>query len=265
MNYELFALLSFPATFAALAILERVFPARPLVQVAWWKSKGLVFFLIMGAISMFVPLLWMDFVAAHRLIDLSGAGIVGGTIIAFVGTQFFTYWWHRSMHGNSALWRVFHQMHHSAERIDIYGGVYFHPLDVCGFLFFQTAVPFLVLGVRPEAAVLAGAIGTFYALFQHTNIKTPRWLGLVIQRPEAHSLHHARGVHAFNYGDLPLWDMAFGTYRNPARFHAEAGFWDGASRRMGSMLAFRDIAQLPVEQPAIEQTIGERQRHGVAA
>jgi sterol desaturase/sphingolipid hydroxylase (fatty acid hydroxylase superfamily) len=31
------------------------------------------------------------------------------------------YVWHRSMHKNNVLWRVFHQMHHSAERLDTYG------------------------------------------------------------------------------------------------------------------------------------------------
>ena len=39
------------------------------------------------------------------------------------------------MHSSDLLWRVFHQTHHSAERVDIWGALYFHPLDVIGFAF----------------------------------------------------------------------------------------------------------------------------------
>ena len=45
--------------------------------------------------------------------------------------------------------------------------------------------------------------------------RTPRWLGYVIQRPEAHGLHHELGEHRRNYSDFPLWDMLTGTFVNP--------------------------------------------------
>jgi len=48
-------------------------------------------------------------------------------------------------------------------------------------------------------------------------------------------------VHHRNFGDLPLWDMVFGTYANPPRFEGEAGFDQPASRRVGAMLAFADV------------------------
>ena len=47
-------------------------------------------------------------------------------------------------------------------------------------------------------------------------IRTPRWFGFIIQRPEAHAVHHARGVHAYNYGNVMLWDILLGTFRNPS-------------------------------------------------
>lgn len=245
MDLETLALLSFPGIFVLFVVLERLRPARPLPRVSWWRLKGVAFFVLMGAISIFAPLLWTDFVVAHRLLDLSWTGLWGGAALAFVGTQLASYGWHRAMHRVPLLWRLFHQMHHSAERLDIYGAVYFHPLDVLGFAFIQSVVPFLVLGVAPEAALVAGIVGTFYALFQHANVRTPRWLGYVIQRPESHSVHHGRGLHAFNYADLPLWDLVFGTFRNPARFEAEAGFWDGASRQVLPMLVARDVSTPP--------------------
>jgi sterol desaturase/sphingolipid hydroxylase (fatty acid hydroxylase superfamily) len=60
-------------------------------------------------------------------------------------------------------------------------------------------------------------------------------------RPEAHGLHHERGIHAYNYANVPLWDVVFGTYRNPAGFPEHYGFWQGASSRMGAMLVGRDV------------------------
>jgi hypothetical protein len=44
----------------------------------------------------------------------------------------------------------------------------------------------IVLGLDPLAAALTGYLFTFYGLFQHWNIRTPRWLGYFIQRPESH-------------------------------------------------------------------------------
>jgi sterol desaturase/sphingolipid hydroxylase (fatty acid hydroxylase superfamily) len=66
----------------------------------------------------------------------------------------------------------------------------------------------------------------------------------LLQRPESHSLHHARGVHGFNYADLPLWDIVFGTFRNPADAERLQGFYSGASDRVGEMLIFRDVTSL---------------------
>ena len=50
-------------------------------------------------------------------------------------------------------------------------------------------------------------------------------------------------MHAYNYSDLPLFDILFGTFRNPRDFAAEQGFWQGASSRVPQMLVFRDVAR----------------------
>ena len=54
-------------------------------------------------------------------------------------------------------------------------------------------------------------------------------------------MHHGRGVHRYNYSDLPLWDMVFGTFRNPGARETpvSAGFYRGGSARLAAMLAFR--------------------------
>jgi sterol desaturase/sphingolipid hydroxylase (fatty acid hydroxylase superfamily) len=99
------------------------------------------------------------------------------------------------------------------------------------------------VGVTPEAAVLTNVVITFLAMFTHANIRTPRWLGYFISRPEMHAVHHERGAHSGNYCDLPIIDMAFGTYKNPETFEGVGGFYDGASTRVADMLLGRDVSE----------------------
>jgi sterol desaturase/sphingolipid hydroxylase (fatty acid hydroxylase superfamily) len=134
-------------------------------------------------------------------------------------------------------------MHHSAERLDTAGAFYFHPIETVLFAFVSTFGTGLLFGVHPLAAGLIGYFGFFISVFTHANLRTPRWLGYVLQRPESHAVHHQRGVHAFNYGALALWDAVFGTFRNPATFVEETGFWQGASSKVGSMLVGADVTQ----------------------
>ncbi|NOJ44259.1 hypothetical protein [Bradyrhizobium australiense] len=42
-------------------------------------------------------------------------------------------------------------------------------------------------------------------------------------------------MHAYNYGDPPIWAILFGTFRNPASFEGAVGF-DQPANRLGAML-----------------------------
>lgn len=140
------------------------------------------------------------------------------------------------------MWRLGHQMHHAPESLDAFGALYSHPFDTFCFGTLSSFVFFPLLGLRLEAGVLSALFLTFNAMFQHANIKTPQWLGYIIQRPESHGIHHQRGIHAFNYSDLPLWDIVFGTFRNPATFSAEVGFDFGASQQIPALLLGREVS-----------------------
>jgi sterol desaturase/sphingolipid hydroxylase (fatty acid hydroxylase superfamily) len=230
-----------PVTFLAMFFVERLFPARALPKVRFWILKGFVFFVVSGVLNAVVPAVVAALVAerAHTL-GLSSLGLLGGTVAVVLASEFVSYFLHRAFHRWPFLWRWTHQMHHSAERVDIPGAVYFHPFDVA----LQAGPPAAVvalLGVTPDAAALGGYVLFVLAMFQHMNVRTPRWLGYLVLRPEQHSVHHARGLHAYNYGNLSLMDLVFGTFRNPQSFVAETGFWDGASSRVGAMLLGRDV------------------------
>jgi sterol desaturase/sphingolipid hydroxylase (fatty acid hydroxylase superfamily) len=241
---ELVLNLLVPVTFVLFLVLERVFPARPLPKVRFWLLKGIVFFVGVGLLNGIVPAVLASLLGSHAPVHLAVIGTVPSAILAFLVSDMVSYAVHRTMHNVPFVWRWTHQMHHSAERLDMAGAAYFHPLDVTVQIVAAT-VPTILLGLSPQGAALAGYIGFLFGVFQHLNVKTPQWLGYVIQRPEAHSVHHARGVHAYNYGNFPLWDIVLGTFRNPAGFVEEAGFWDGASAKMGSMLLGRDVAAPP--------------------
>lgn len=222
--------------------LDALRPKRAFPRIARWKMKGITFFVVSMAIGIAAPFLWADFVAANRLVDGTALGDLGGFAVGLLVTQLAVYGYHRACHRFDFLWRWSHQLHHSAERVDIYGAMLFHPFESFVQALLGAVTLNLVLGLTPEAAGLTGATMLFFALFQHANIRTPRWLGYFIQRPEAHCVHHERGLHAYNYADLPLWDLIFGTFRNPESWAGEAGFEAGGSQKLGAMLAGRDVS-----------------------
>ena len=49
--------------------------------------------------------------------------------------------------------------------------------------------------------------------FYHWNVRTPRWLGPVFQRPESHRVHHKRGYHTNNFSRPPGIRHHVGTLR----------------------------------------------------
>lgn len=231
------------AIYAGLMIWEALFPARPLPTVKYWKLKGFIFFVLFFYLSSYLPLIWDGYLAAYQLIDLTGLGTIWGALIGVLLYQLGVYVWHRSMHKSDVLWKVFHQMHHSVERVDTYSAFVFSPMDMIGFTALGSFMLVLVAGFSPQAATVIILVNTFFSMFQHSNIRTPAWLGYIVQRPEAHVLHHARGIHAYNYGDITIYDMLFGTWKNPRNFDYENGFYMGASSRISDMLLFKDVSK----------------------
>jgi sterol desaturase/sphingolipid hydroxylase (fatty acid hydroxylase superfamily) len=224
-------------------ILDAIYRARKYDTPRLWRLRAIAVTLVAVALSFAVPMAWARVFGSWTLLDLSPLGIIGGAVVGILVYELGHYWYHRTMHRNDTLWKVFHQMHHSPESLDAWGAYYLSPTDVIGFVTLQTLIFGPLLGLPVGAAVIGNFFLTFNAIFQHANIRTPRWLGYFIQRPESHGIHHERGVHAYNYSDLPLWDMVFGTFRNPETFDAPVGFWDGASSKVGAMLLAKDVSK----------------------
>jgi len=240
MTFDDAIALLFPSIFIAFLIAERwIGGGRRFPRMKLWTLIGFAGLFASAGVNAVVPALVAPLLAHASLLDLSAWGWTGA-FPALVLTTLFTYWSHRLQHRFDALWRLGHQLHHAVARVDVASGMMFHPIDV----FVQASLTTLaaaVLGVTAEAAALAGVANFAIALFQHLNVATPRWVGFLIQRPEAHVLHHQRDVHSRNFGDLPVWDILFGTYANPPTVDVPVGFEPERGRRFWSMLFCIDV------------------------
>jgi len=241
MDFDTAMLLAIPASFLLFLTIEAVAPSgRAMPDIRNWRLIGLACFAGTLVVYVGTPLLIVPLLPPMAIANLNGWGN-WAAIPVWVLTTFLGYWAHRTMHYFDLLWRAGHQLHHGVARVDISSAMIFHPVDsiVQGVLTGLIAAG--LTNATPHAAAWAGLWGFAVALYQHWNVKTPAWTGWIIQRPEAHMLHHERDVHARNFGDMPIWDRVFGTYAEPVGRDVLLGFETGRAARWLAMLAMVDV------------------------
>lgn len=228
------------ATFAFLVI-ERVLPGRTLPEAPGWYARAALLNLCQVGIVVVAGLAWSRCFQAWSLFHISNvtSPFVQGFIGWFVGTFVF-YWWHRARHDFDFLWRIFHQVHHSPARIELLTAFYKHPIEIAADSMLASALMYSILGASPAGGAWFNVFAVIGEYFYHSNLRTPRWVGYLLQRPEHHSIHHQLDLHQFNYGDITLWDRLFGTFRDADDFAPQCGFPENHERNLGEMLIFRD-------------------------
>lgn len=234
--------------FAACFVLERVVPGWRLPRIRTWPLRVLLLNAVQIGVVILAGVSWERWFSSWSPFRLSQhvSPIAGGLLAYFIATFVF-YWWHRWRHESDFLWRLFHQIHHSPQRIEVITSFYKHPAEMVMNSLIGSLLVYTVLGLSLEAGAiytLCTALGEF---FYHTNVRTPRWVGLVFQRPEMHRIHHRHGLHRNNYGDITWWDMLFGTYENPAEWRHSCGFDDVQEQRLPDMLLWRDVHVEPLQ------------------
>jgi sterol desaturase/sphingolipid hydroxylase (fatty acid hydroxylase superfamily) len=237
------------AVFPIFMLAERLWPARRQPRIAGWTLIGAAFFVAYAVIAVFLPLALPASWFEASLLPGAELGVLGGTVVGYLATTLAGYAWHRSVHRVPLLWRVFHQMHHAPRRLDATGAFVFHPSEAAAYTLMGVAVNVMLLGLDPVAASIVGLLGVVNAVFQHANLNTPRWLAWLVQRPEAHSIHHA--VHGWNYSDFPLWDLLFGSYRRAIGFQPQVGFGEAESRRWAAMALCQDVHEPAFRAPPL--------------
>ncbi|HWG10618.1 MAG TPA: sterol desaturase family protein [Rhodanobacteraceae bacterium] len=231
------------AGFVLCFVLERSRPGWRLPSVPSWTWRVVAVNFAQLAIVLLAGIAWNRWLQAASLLRLSANHVPDwiGAAIAYLIATFVFYWWHRWRHESDLLWRLFHQIHHSAQRIEVFTSFYKHPVEMAIDSIIGSLLVFALLGLSPAAGAIYTALTAFGEFVYHTNVRTPRWLGYVFQRPEMHRIHHQYGRHLNNYGDITLWDMLFGTYDNPREFRGRCGFDTDKELQLGRMLAWRDV------------------------
>ena len=235
-------LLTIFAVFAGCFVLEKLLPGWPLPKVRTWALRVLAINAAQLGVVLLAGISWERWLSSASLFHLSSqvSNVSAGLIAYFIATFIF-YWWHRLRHESDRLWRIFHQIHHSAQRLEVITSFYKHPVEMVVNSIISSLLVYTVLGLSLEAAAiytLCTALGEF---FYHANVRTPHWVGYVFQRPEMHRIHHEFGHHSNNYGDITWWDMLFGTYDNPKTWEGRCGYEDEREQRLWDMLRFRDV------------------------
>ncbi len=235
-----------PAIVGAVSVVmmaaEWLRPGRRFPQSAGWVARALLLNGAQCLLLLATGKLWDGWLRAHQPWSLDALGTAGGALVGYVVHSFVYYWWHRARHASPLLWRWVHQVHHSPARITVLTSFYKHPLEILLNSLLSSLVLYGLLGLGVKAAFGAMLLNGLAELWYHWNVRTPRWIGFLLQRPESHCVHHERGRHAMNYGDLPVFDLLFGTFENPQSFEGECGFGEDREQRLPQMLLGQDVS-----------------------
>ena len=163
-------LIAIIATGICLMLLERLFPDQTLPVVRnWWSRVVIVNAFQLGVIllAMFTWDRWFLDWQAFKF-DTWPAPIAG--FLSYFLVTFVFYWWHRWRHNIPILWLIFHQVHHSPQRIETITSFYKHPLEIiCNSLIIGT-LNYLILGISFEAASWSMLYASLGEYFYHMNI-----------------------------------------------------------------------------------------------
>ena len=132
----------------------------------------------------------------------------------FLLQDFLYYWFHRASHQCRWLWAS-HVVHHSSTLMNFstaFRQSLTYPLS--GMWLFWT--PLVLVGFAVELVLAVVAINLAFQFFVHTRWGQHwGWLGLIVNTPSWHRVHHARNPQYIdkNYaGVLVIWDRLFGTF-----------------------------------------------------
>ncbi|MEH6597063.1 MAG: sterol desaturase family protein [Colwellia polaris] len=228
--------------FCACFILERIMPGWPLPHIKTWPIRVLLINAVQIGVVLLAGVSWELWLASWSVFNLSESvpPALDGFIAYFIATFVF-YWWHRWRHEFDLLWVGFHQIHHSPRRLEVITSFYKHPGEMIVNSILGSLLVYTLLGLSLEAAAIYTFFTAIGEFFYHTNVKTPRWIGYIFQRPEMHRIHHQTGRHKNNYGDIVWWDMLFGTYENPKEWKHSCGFTPEREERLADMLVYKDV------------------------
>ncbi|GGX73766.1 fatty acid hydroxylase [Litorimonas cladophorae] len=170
-----------------------LFPVIAVGAALWAESRG------WGLLNVLALPLWVKVIAAVIILDM------------------LIYWQHVAFHKIPIFWRL-HKVHHADRDLDASSGLRFHPVEIVLSMVLKMAAV-VALGAPVVAVIIFEIILNACAIFNHANVRLPRWLErplrLVIITPALHRIHHSvREVETnSNYGfSVIWWDRLFGSF-----------------------------------------------------
>ncbi len=207
-----------------MSALEALFPARDRVQSRrrrWSTNLGLVVIDTL-TIRILFPVIA---VGAALWATREGVGVLNvlnlpiwiNVILAIALLDMMIYWQHVAFHKIPMFWRL-HKVHHADRDLDASSGLRFHPAEIVLSMIYKMGIV-IVLGAPVLAVIIFEIILNACAIFNHANVKLPRWierpLRLVIVTPALHRIHHSvvECETNSNYGfSVIWWDRIFGSF-----------------------------------------------------
>lgn len=219
---------AFLGIFAVMATLEVVLPRRR--RGAVWLRRWLTNLSIVGLGIATVRILGfvaqpLVAVGAAAWASVHGVGLFNALdwpvwleiALAVIVLDFAIWLQHVASHHVPLLWRL-HRMHHADIDFDVTTALRFHPIEIALSMLYKVAWV-LALGPAVTAVILFELILNGCAMFNHANVRLPRWLDgllrLLLVTPDMHRVHHSvmPREHHSNFGfNLSIWDRLFRTY-----------------------------------------------------
>ncbi|MBA6391973.1 sterol desaturase family protein [Colwellia sp. BRX10-3] len=219
----------FFAVLLAMIVLESCFPARRsklTKRVRWLGNFSLL--IISSVIARLLVPIGVTGIALYG--SANGIGLFNiinlpnwlGITLSVLLLDLMIYWQHRLFHLVPMLWR-FHKVHHADSHIDASTGLRFHPVEIVLSILLK-GVAVLLLGVPAVAVIIFEVALNGFALFNHANIRLPRWLEYplraILITQVLHRIHHSQVLDETNsnYGfSVSWWDRLFGSYKSQAK------------------------------------------------
>lgn len=168
------------------------------------------------AVALAAPYHWLFDHA--RVTDWFTAHPTAAWLAAFVGSDFFYYWFHRWSHECAIGW-FSHVVHHQSEDYNLSVALRQDAWQPFFSLWFQ--LPLAVVGIDPSTFASAYGFMIVYQYWIHTRfITTLGPLEWVLNTPSHHRVHHGIDPQYLdkNYaGVFIVWDRLFGTFEPERR------------------------------------------------
>lgn len=227
MRPEVLSLVIILTWASVLTCLERLYPYQKgykIFRKGYWMDLfwyTLVQNYFLGIVIAFICRTLDNSAGISRLHLISDWTIFRQFLLFFVTHEVWQYWFHRIEHRNKYFWRV-HEAAHATPEVDWLVGSRSHAFEILIAQSFEYA-PIILLGAKPEIAILKATVDAVWGMFNHSNIKVNMsWAIYFFNGPQLHRWHHAMNLPADKRGGvnfatkLSVQDWLFGTGYLPA-------------------------------------------------